>query len=169
MSTEFELSLVDLKRTPGSLKDFFFEAGFDEPVDVGLISLPQGRPIAVEGNLQSVGDGVLVTASASGELDYQCARCLKSFSDEVEVDILEMFVYPEHEKDYEEEEVGIITEEMIDLTDCIREAVILDQPLNPVCSADCQGLCTHCGADLNSDPDHHHDEPADSPWMSLGQ
>jgi len=167
--TEFSLSLRSLKKTQGAIKEFSFQAGFDETIDNGLIALPRGRQINVEGTLESVGDGVLVTATASAELDAQCSRCLTQFTLPVEADIQELFVYPEHGREYEEEDVTPIHEEAVDLTEAIHDAIILELPLIPLCSEDCLGLCPTCGADLNADPDHSHGDAIDSRWLDLTQ
>ncbi len=38
---------------------------------------------------------------------------------------------------------------MIDLDSDIREEIILDYPIKPLCKVDCKGLCLKCGANLN--------------------
>ena len=55
----------------------------------------------------------------------------------------------------------------VDLTGPIRDEVALAIPVRPVCRPDCRGLCPTCGTDLNSDPDHGHDEGTDSPFAVL--
>ena len=44
-----------------------------------------------------------------------------------------------------------------DLEAPIRDTLAESLPLQPLCRPDCRGLCSQCGADLNEDPDHHHD------------
>lgn len=44
-----------------------------------------------------------------------------------------------------------------DLEALIRDTLVEALPLQPLCKPDCLGLCSQCGADLNEDPDHHHD------------
>ena len=39
--------------------------------------------------------------------------------------------------------------EEVDIRDNIREEVILDYPLKPLCKADCRGICPGCGVNLN--------------------
>ena len=167
MTTEFSLSLKGLKRTQGAIKEFSFQAGFDEPLESGLIILPQGRDVSVEGTLESVGDGVLVTAIAYADLDAQCSRCLTQFSLPVEADIQELFVYPEHGREYEEEDVTPIHDDTVDLTEAVHDGIILELPVIPLCREDCLGLCPVCGVDLNADPDHSHGDVIDSRWLSL--
>nr|MBA3232665.1 DUF177 domain-containing protein [Propionibacteriales bacterium] len=45
-------------------------------------------------------------------------------------------------------------------------AVVLALPLQPVCRADCPGLCPDCGTRLVDDPHHRH-ESVDPRWAAL--
>ncbi|MDR0782842.1 MAG: YceD family protein [Propionibacteriaceae bacterium] len=167
--TAFTLSLRDLKRTPGARTEFDFSAEFSQAVRTGLLALPKDRSVQVHGSLESVGDGVLVTAQASVELDAQCARCLSEFTCEVVTTISELFIYPEQASDYQAEDVCFIDDDQIDLSGAVRDGLILEQPLIPLCRVDCEGLCTICGVDRNADPDHNHDDSVDSRWLGLSQ
>jgi len=169
MSADFSLSLKGLRRTQGAIREFSFQAGFPESLESGLVTLPRDKDVLVEGTLESVGDGVLVTAIAYAEPDAQCSRCLTQFTLPVEADVQELFVYPEHGQEYEEEDVSLIHDDMIDLTQAVHDAIILDLPLIPLCREDCPGLCPTCGADLNTDPDHSHGDVIDSRWLSLAE
>ena len=167
MSRQFVISLTTLKRTEGASKDFHCEGSFDDPIEVGLTSLPAGNSLRVDGTLQSVGDGVLMSGVLVCSVDFQCSRCLQQGSQTAEIPVQELFIYPEKQTQYDDEDVRFITEESIDLTDTIRDALILDQPLSPLCTPDCRGLCQECGADLNADPDHDHGDGVDSRWLTL--
>ncbi|MDR2974312.1 MAG: DUF177 domain-containing protein, partial [Propionibacteriaceae bacterium] len=113
------------------------------------------------------GDGVLVDARVETIMDAQCSRCLVEFSLPVDVEFQELYVYPEQADDYAEEDVSFIHSDAIDLEPIIRDAIIVEQPLIPLCRPDCRGLCPQCGVDLNADPDHHHDDAVDSRWLGL--
>ena len=39
-----------------------------------------------------------------------------------------------------------------DLAPHVREAVLLEEPIQLLCGPDCRGLCPQCGADLNQGP-----------------
>ncbi len=164
---DFVLALRDLRRTPGAHQPFRLEGSYDTEVVTGLVTLPQDRPVTVTGSLESAGDGVLVRAEATTVLDAQCSRCLRSFSYPVEVGFEELFVYPEHKGEAEDDQVSLIEADCVDLAGLVRDAVILDQPLIPLCRPDCPGLCPRCGADLTTDPDHSHEETVDERWLGL--
>jgi uncharacterized protein len=42
--------------------------------------------------------------------------------------------------------------EEIDLTPLVHEQALLALPTRPLCSDDCRGLCSRCGANLNAGP-----------------
>ena len=44
-----------------------------------------------------------------------------------------------------------------DLEALLRDTLVEELPLQPLCKPDCKGLCSQCGIDLNEQPDHHHD------------
>lgn len=84
-------------------------------------------------------DGILF-ARGRAEEDFECTcvRCAEDFSwttidDEVDV------------------EVDAGADPFIDLTDSLRECIILTFPSNPVCREDCRGLCQRCGKNLNKE------------------
>jgi uncharacterized protein len=133
----------------------------DAPGELGndVIGVPPGSPIDLELRLESAGDGVLVTGSATVEVSGECARCLTAISDRTELDLMELFLYPGSEPD--DEEASRLEGELIDLEPLIRDTVVLDLPFIPLCREDCAGLCPVCGQDLNADPRHGHDGQVD--------
>jgi len=167
--SDFHLSVRSLKRTAGAAKPFTLTGCYGTPVATGLIGLPGDREVAVTGDLEAVGDGVLVRAQASTTIDAQCARCLTAYSYPVTVPVEELYVYAERDEEYRDEAAGRITDEAIDLGDAVRDAIILEQPLAPLCQAECRGLCPACGADLNADPAHDHGAPPDARWLGLNE
>lgn len=84
-----------------------------------------------------------VTAPTAGE----CARCLTPLDGTVQVRLTELFAYPDSttEATTEEDEVGHIVDDTIDLEQSIVDAVGLELPFSPVCTPDCPGLCPECG------------------------
>lgn len=55
----------------------------------------------------------------------------------------------------------------IDLTDEIRDAIVLAVPMKMLCSENCRGLCAGCGANLNTEPCRCAAPPADPRWEAL--
>jgi uncharacterized protein len=150
------------------------------PAGIGIMSIgvPEGSEIELDVRLESVIDGVLVSGTALVQLTGECSRCLDPISDELEVDLQELYAYEETDArgrpvaharvtdDPDDEQLRLVGD-LLDLEPVLRDAVVLDLPLAPVCRDDCPGLCPHCGFRLEDDPEHHHDV-IDPRWAALG-
>ncbi len=118
-------------------------SGTEEP---GFLELDttEGIPVSVRGPVRydlravMVGEDLLVTGSAFAELVTKCSLCLK----EVVRRIGSGKICIHKEK---------VPEEIVDLTEDVREDILLSVPSRFKCSDDCKGLCPGCGADLNSE------------------
>lgn len=155
------------------------EVSFSAPAPAGIgimsIGVPAGSGIECDVRLESVIEGVLVSGTARVRLEGECSRCLDPISDELEVDLQELYVYPETDARGrvvtsdadEDDEQRYVVDDHVDLEPLLRDAVVLDLPLAPVCRDDCPGLCSQCGARLADDPEHHHDV-IDPRWAALG-
>ncbi|QIZ39284.1 DUF177 domain-containing protein [Saccharopolyspora sp. ASAGF58] len=134
-----------------------------------MIKVPEGEPIELDLLAESVVEGVLVSGIAAATLAGECVRCLDPISDEVEVEVRELFAYPDSATDVstDDDEVERVVDDLIDLEPVVRDAMLLSLPSAPLCSPDCPGLCSGCGvkwADLA--PDHTH-ETIDPRWAAL--
>ena len=134
-------------------------------IGTDVIGVPPGSSIEFELRLESVVEGVLVTGAAEVTLAGQCGRCLEPISFDEEIDLQELYLYPDKEPD--DEEASRLDGELLDLEPLLRDTVVLDLPYTPLCRPDCAGLCPDCGADLNADPDHSHGEKIDPRWADL--
>jgi uncharacterized protein len=141
------------------------------PSRIGLemIGIQAGAPLHLDLRVESVSEGVLVTGTLTAPTNGECSRCLTAFAGQVEVGLTELFAYPDSITDAttEEDEVGRVVGDFVDLEQPIIDAVGLELPFSPVCRADCPGLCPQCGIPLaTAEPGHHHDE-IDPRWAKL--
>jgi uncharacterized protein len=159
------LDTQDLGRRAGAMK--VVRASVEAPADLGIavIGVPPGSPVDLDLRLESVVEGVLVSGTATVAIAGECVRCLTPISDKLEIDVQELFVYPDSEAS--EDEASRLEGDLIDLEPLIRDDVVLELPFQPLCRDDCAGLCVECGADLNADPEHTHDLAIDPRWEKL--
>jgi uncharacterized protein len=134
-----------------------------------VIVVPQGAEIELDLLLESVVEGVLVTGAATAPTTGQCSRCLDPLDGGVEIELTELFAYPDSttEATTDEDEIARLVDDRIDLEPVVRDALVLALPQVPLCSEDCAGLCPDCGgkwADL--EPGHGH-ETIDPRWAAL--
>jgi uncharacterized protein len=144
------LDTHELGRRAGAMK--VVRATVEAPADLGVavIGVPPGSPVELDLRLESVVEGVLVSGTATVE---------------VQVDIQELFVYPGAEPD--NDLASRLQGDLIDLEPLLRDEVVLDLPFQPLCRDDCLGLCVECGANVNKDPDHRHETDIDPRWEAL--
>ena len=65
---------------------------------------------------------------------------------------------PRRVRGREEDEEGYVTSSIVDVERWVRDLIAEELPPKLLCRDDCRGLCAVCGADLNADPEHRHDE-----------
>ncbi len=100
--------------------------------------------------------GVLSQVHATGDVAFECTRCLTSFEQPLELDFEEEFyqtvdVYSGMRLPAPDEADTFRIDEThrLDLEDAMREYALLGLPAAPRCRADCKGLCPECGKNLN--------------------
>jgi uncharacterized protein len=169
-SSPLRLDIARLGRRPGSM--FALHDTVDSPSRIGLdlMAIRRGDPMDLDLRVESVSEGVLVSGTVAAPTVGECVRCLTEVRSRVEVALTELFAYPGSttEATTEEDEVGHIVDDTIDLEQSIIDAVGLELPLSPVCQPDCPGLCPECGIPLASEPGHRH-EGIDPRWAKLAQ
>ena len=120
----------------------------------GLVRVPEGSDLELEVQLEDVSDGVLVTATVTAALAGECARCLDDFASSTQVSFQELFAA---EAGGSGDDGYLLDGDLLDLEPALRDALVLELPLSPLCSADCPGLCSKCGIRLaEADPGHGH-------------
>lgn len=155
----------ELGRRVGAMKEIQRIAEAPDGIGTDVIGVPPGSSVEFELRLESVVEGVLVTGAAEVTLAGQCGRCLEPISFDEEIDLQELYLYPDKEPD--DEEASRLEDDLLDLEPLLRDTVVLDLPYTPLCRPDCAGLCPDCGANLNADSDHAHDDRIDPRWAGL--
>ena len=164
------LDTRELGRRPGSQREVSFTAEAPAELGIEILGVAEGSPVEFDLRLEAVMEGVLVTGTASADLEGECARCLEPIHDEIEAWFQELYVYAEHQTSHDEDdEVSRLQDDLVDLEPQLRDAVVLELPFQPTCRPDCPGLCPECGARLAEDPDHSHEAPVDPRWAGLAQ
>lgn len=151
------------------------DADFPAPSGIGdeVIGVKEGDPVRVAGSFDSIVDGLVFTGRLTAPVRAECTRCLTPLKRDWSVDVTAFFPYeaPGADPRAQGGEVDIVAGEeesedtypllqggaFADLEALLRDTLVEALPLQPLCRPDCRGLCPQCGADLNEDPDHHHD------------
>ncbi len=121
-----------------------------------LDSIKLLSPIEGEILVENQGSRLLVKGSIKTTAELECVRCLAPFPYLVEVSFAENFVEgnaPSIGDDAvlteEELDTFYFQGESLDLSEPIRDHILLSLPWIPLCKKDCLGLCQFCGINLN--------------------
>ena len=94
--------------------------------------------------------GIWGTINASIDTSVSCGRCLDIYSVCLDLDIEEEFFRRSDVDEYDEfAETVIDDDNILDLSEIIRQYTISGLPMKPLCETDCMGLCHSCGRNLN--------------------
>jgi uncharacterized protein len=134
-----------------------------------MIGVPPRSDLTLSLRLESVSEGVLVSGTVTGQVVGECGRCLYPIHDELDIEIQELYAYANSTTDEttDEDEVGRLQGDLIDLEPVLRDMVVLTLPTNPLCREDCPGLCPECGVRRDELPDDHSHEQVDPRWAAL--
>ncbi|MGC5626638.1 YceD family protein [Georgenia sp. Z1344] len=173
MSSPLTVSIRDLARRAGSVRQVELAAPAPEEMGNEVLRVPQGSDIDLDLTLTAVSDGILVTGPVRARLAGECTRCLDPIDTEVTAELTELFYHPDvrarlvEDGDEDAEEYPVVDGDDLDLEVAVRDAIVLDLPFTPLCRPDCPGLCSVCGIRLaDAEPGHAH-EDVDPRWAAL--
>jgi uncharacterized protein len=118
----------------------------------------EGESWHLEGELEltRTDKGILVQATLETGMNLVCSRCLAMLDYPLTLDIEEEFfpvvdiatgiILPSPE---ESTAFTIDEHHILDLSETVRQYMLLATPLKPLCRPDCAGICPGCGANLN--------------------
>ncbi len=133
--------------------------------DAGWISpdVEQRGPASADVHLQRTEKRVMVSGSFSVTVVNVCDRCLKQFEQAVtgtfavDLELLEEGL-PAEKVDMDhfchegEMDMDFLQGRMVDIVDILQQQVYLAMPMKKLCAEQCRGICSGCGANLNTEP-----------------
>jgi uncharacterized protein len=164
----FVVGVARLRTQLGATASCDVGAVFDPDAELAATSpgeseVPPGGLARFDGELESIPQGIVASGTVTSSWIGVCRRCAIAVGGEISAFVRERFmegVGPDDEEAY------VLDGDFLDLRPLIRDAVVLELPLAPLCKEDCLGLCVQCGADRNLDPCDC-EAPADPRWATL--
>jgi uncharacterized protein len=160
-STPLRIPLAAALRHPGNSRPVTTVVTL---ADLGnaVAQVAPGTPIDLDLELERISEGIVVRGELTSTWSAPCSRCLEPVTGALGVHVDELF-----EAVPLEGETYPLEEDVIDLEPMVRDALLLELPLVPLCRADCAGLCASCGVNHNiASCDCATDEP-DPRWAAL--
>ena len=148
------------------------EAGATRDYQVAGVTIDLGDDLRladpIEGHvrLARTNRGLLVIADLTTSLQAQCSRCVREIEVPIEISIEEEALpsldlhtgRPIKSEAGEDDLLRLTDHHELDLETPVREAILLAEPIAPLCREDCPGLCLACGERLDEGT---HDHPSD--------
>lgn len=164
--------IIDLAETDKS-------SSFDFSIDAGKIDLEDENvslrePVRVIGEINKGIVQTDVKGTISANLELECTRCLEKIEQKIEIPFESAFVTAENYTQAKEAEIGkkdldvsVFEGDKIDLTEVVREQILLDLPEQIFCREDCRGLCEKCGTNRNLINCNCIEKEVDPRWAAL--
>ena len=132
-------------------------------VFAGVEYVVPGGVVELELDAARVDDQLTLKAHLETEFEGPGQRCLGEARVPVEASGIDYVRRGDSEgvaweDDEDEAPEGYARGFVLDVESWVRDLIGEALPLQIVCREDCAGLCPVCGADLNEDPGHRHEE-----------
>jgi uncharacterized protein len=176
-SDSFSLSVLSMNvsnpRAPLRLNIGFIVhqgIGYSREFDFDISRLPlppdqELRNVKGAARFTRTPQGLLSQVKMHAILYTDCARCLTIFPQPLYIDFTELYAFAQK---YATESGLILPDDgNVDLEPLVREYMLLEVPLNPLCKSDCKGLCPICGGNLNEQTCNHDAEVVDPRLAAL--
>ena len=119
-------------------------------IDPGRSVVPPGGAAEVDLVLRAFDGGIEAAGTVRAPWVGTCRRCAAPVTGELAVEVRERFVDQRPGAGPEvDDELYPIADDFVDLGPLVRDAIVLELPMAPLCRDDCAGLCAVCGADRN--------------------
>jgi uncharacterized protein len=115
------------------------------PVTGEIVLSPAGKTVVAQGHLRAV-------------VEMACSRCDRVHGVELNIPVVRecSLAQVDDPAAYQEDEdlgpIPIANGDDIDLSELVRQLIIINTPPRSLCRPECKGLCAQCGADLNEGP-----------------
>lgn len=120
-----------LARAVGTSRDYILDRYVDQETGAsvwGQVTLTRNRK------------GILASAALTASLSLSCSRCLEQFDHVLKFTFEEEFLPGIASARDEEEFFGISVDNLLDLSEAIRQNIVLNLPMKPLCRPDCPGV-----------------------------
>jgi uncharacterized protein len=162
-----KLNVAQLMKSPvGTTREYDMEERLGRVEDQVLT-----RPVKLHLHLTRINDGLLARGDVETALEVICSRCAEPAEQPLQFHFDEQFrptidIHTGQPLKPDEDDPGtpvytIDANHLMDVDEVVRQGVVMETPMHPLCTPACRGLCPRCGANLNLGPcGCHSDEPS---------
>ena len=134
------------------------------------LGLEPRSPLEVRLEAQQAGPDVVVRGRVAGTFGLECRRCLEPVAVQIDEELGRLYRSGEDLAEDESEDVlPLPAGSELDLSEPVREQVLLAVPRFVHCREECKGLCPRCGTNLNEATCDCTVDENDERWAPLRQ
>lgn len=126
------------------------------------------------GETAKIDEKAHVRGTIAARAEIACIRCLEPVSQKIEIEFDDVFVDAADEPsddelvlEGEDLDQAFVPDGKIDLTEVVREQILLELPEQLICREDCKGLCPKCGSNRNLIDCRCYEDELDPRWSAL--
>lgn len=166
------VNVADLLGNRESARELAFSERLEPPTDD--VTLPE--PVEGTFTLSGTGETVRLVGQARTVADVVCGACLTRYNQVLEIAVDEEFCRTAPAADAGQEELRLEPflaplepGDILNVTEVVRQHLVMALPIAPRCREDCRGLCPQCGADRNTGACHCNERTVDPRLEPLRQ
>jgi uncharacterized protein len=143
-----------MKIVIADIPDEGLEVDIEERLIVEDVAL--SGPVISQLSLHKVDREIIIAGRLKADVQLQCSRCLKDFTQRLEIPVnvvyhpAEEVTGEKHALKDDELDMGFYRGEELDLQELLKEQILLNTQMKPLCNEQCKGICPKCGKDLNA-------------------
>jgi uncharacterized protein len=145
-----------------------------DEVDTDIPGTSMAANAVFQGETERVDGKAHIRGNVSTTVLIDCTRCLEPVEQAIDIDFDDVFVDPNDtpaspEVILSEDQLdeAIAPEGKVDLTEVVREQILLALPYQLFCREDCKGLCPKCGGNRNLIDCKCEENEIDPRWSAL--
>lgn len=144
MNSPFAFHVDDLRSGRAEPRDITAEVSVDWSIELSRVLAEP--PLRFSFQLSPVGGGIVVLGNIEATVSHRCHRCLAEWDEQVVKNVTQLIT-----TDGDDDDDYRLEGETYDFESMVRDELMLDLPLAPLCAPDCEGLVAEAGSDLNTD------------------
>lgn len=151
------------------LENGMYEYDFEDDIEKIDLTEPLFGKYNANVVLNKFDDQIILEASTTAGANFICDRCGTEFIQSVISKYKMIYLLRSIEDAEEEINITYLSPDthIIDLSNDVRDYMILSLPMKRLCKEDCKGLCVKCGSDLNEKQCECEDSEFDDRWKVL--